>query len=259
MNYYFFLDKHKDFNSSVNLFNIPSCEHLSKDYSKDRFIIAVYSDGNSWNYFNLGKFKSKTNIELDKNQLPEKFRNESVYIFFSEDLNFDSTNLKIKPRYMQSMPEWRSNIKIYNEFTATSYQGEIPDVLLNKDLSIVSCSPMIQNKNNINNYLYIVNLRKKPDKIKYEIEILDTKKNVIGKHFAFTNTVNLIDLNKFVNNLDENVFIIRSLYYGGLPIYFSHNNEKSQLSLEHTHPPSSYLIFGNNMEFQKRKKTFWFN
>ena len=54
------------------------------------------------------------------------------------------------------------------------------------------------------------------------------------------------------------MFIFRSKNYGGIPIYFSKSIENSQMSLEHTHPPTEYLFSGDRMFFQKRKKSHWF-
>ena len=36
--------------------------------------------------------------------------------------------LPILTNEMKTTPEWRSNIKVYNDNTSTSYQGEFPDV-----------------------------------------------------------------------------------------------------------------------------------
>tara|TARA_X000000950_G_scaffold224301_1_gene270352 strand:- start:18193 stop:18969 length:777 start_codon:yes stop_codon:yes gene_type:complete len=257
MNYYFFLDGSNKFGSSVELFNKPSCQHFNNGNNLDKNIYAVYSDNQSWNYLNLGILEKNKSKIIKKSDLPEDFRNESVFIFMSDKLinNFDT--LPILKNEMKTTPEWRSNIKVYNDNTSTSYQGELPDVFLDKKLSLISCSPMIQNKINIFNYLFFINLRNDPKKINFKIELLNSNKKVLGEYQATTNTINYFNLNKFISGSKDLVYIIRSAQYGGIPIYFSYNNDESKLSLEHTHPPSSYIVFGDIMSFQKKKKIFW--
>ena len=54
----FFLD-HPDENlkSSIDLFNLPSTQLVSGYKEEDLFIHAFYTNGEIWNYQNLGKLK----------------------------------------------------------------------------------------------------------------------------------------------------------------------------------------------------------
>ncbi len=257
MNYFFFLDSVKNYSSSVELFNKPSCSHLNKNVVNDKHIYAVYSNGEKWESFYFGTIKANDSILIKKQDLPDNFKNESVFIFMCEKIIKDFNQLPILKNEMITSPEWRSNLKITNNFTSTSYQGEFPDMMINKNLSVVSCSPMIQNYNNISNYLFLINLRQNPKKISFNVELLNSNKKIIGEFQATTNTVNFFNLNQYTANTNDNVFIVRTRDYGGIPIYFSHSCDERKLSLEHTHPPSSYLIFGDTMSFQKKKKIFW--
>ena len=63
---------------------------------------------------------------------------------------------------MNSSPQWRANTKIFSDFTSASYQGEYPGSILSKNISLVSCSPMIQNK--FETYFYLINLTNNPEK-----------------------------------------------------------------------------------------------
>ena len=152
MNYFFFLDSLKEYKSSVELFNKPSCPHLNNNIQNDKFIYAVFSNGNKWESEFLGLIKTNDSIIINKEDLPKNFINKSVFIFMSENKITNFTQLPILKNEMNSTPEWRSNLKITNKHTSTSYQGEFPDILINKNLSILSCSPMIQNYGNISNY-----------------------------------------------------------------------------------------------------------
>ena len=67
---------------------------------------------------------------------------------------------------MNSIPAWRSNIKISSKYTSCSFQGEIPGSLINKNLSLVSCSPMIQSQKDFNTFFYLINLNNNAKKNK---------------------------------------------------------------------------------------------
>ena len=49
MNYYFFLDfPDNDYDSSLDIFNMPSNKKLCKDSLRDCFVNVFYSDGKKW-------------------------------------------------------------------------------------------------------------------------------------------------------------------------------------------------------------------
>tara|TARA_B100000029_G_scaffold498712_1_gene567936 strand:- start:492 stop:974 length:483 start_codon:yes stop_codon:yes gene_type:complete len=160
---------------------------------------------------------------------------------------------------MYSIPAWRANIKIQSHSTACSYQGEIPSSLTEKNLSLVSCSPMIQSNLKISSYFYLVNLNVNPHKFKFKINILNKNKENIYSEYFFTNTINMLDLNHLNINFNDKMYIFTSEVRGGIPIYFSKSHDNKSLSLEHTHPPTEYTVHGNRIFFQKEKKNFWFS
>ena len=157
---------------------------------------------------------------------------------------------------MNSNPDWRANISISNSFTSSSYQGEYPGEFIDRNISIVSCTPMLQL--NANNYFYLVNLQSNPVKEPFKLEIFDIFKKKIDEVIFYTNSINLIKLDKLKKNLEENMVIFLSRKKGGVPIYFSTSFDNKSLSLEHTHPPAEYLYWGERSYFQKNKKKFWF-
>ena len=53
------------------------------------------------------------------------------------------------------------------------------------------------------------------------------------------------------------VFICRDM--AGIPFGFGLNRSAPMLSLEHTHPPASFVVHGNRFETQKIIKSNWFN
>lgn len=254
----FFLDhSDEELSSSVDLFNMPSTRIISGYTPKRKYIHAFFSDGNEWHYhlfdyIDPGKVKI-----IKKNELPEKFHNKSVFISLenteSFDLNCHSTESVFEP-----YPPWRSNIKMRSKKTAASYQGEIPASFLDMRLSLISCSPMFQSGNNIENFFYLVNINRNPEKSKFKIDILSSKNDSYGSLEASTNSINFFSLDQYLQDQKDQLLVFRSTEYGGVPIYFSKNLENDSFSLEHTHPPVEHIYGGKRYVFQKKKKEQWF-
>ena len=89
------------------------------------------------------KIEYNTSVLLRKSDLPSKLKNKSVFVSMTQR-KLDCEEPPFNDNTMQSIPAWRSNIKISSKFTATSYQGEIPGSFLNLNLSLTSCSPFLQ-------------------------------------------------------------------------------------------------------------------
>ena len=116
---------------------------------------------------------------------------------------------------------------------------------------------MIQSDLNINSYFCLVNLNNIPVINDFELDILNPDKAKIDSITMKSNSINFYKLKKEIIS-EYNFLIFTSKTNGGIPIYFSIDNEKKMLSIEHTHPPTSYFAFGNAMYFQSNKKKFWF-
>ena len=54
------------------------------------------------------------------------------------------------------------------------------------------------------------------------------------------------------------MYVFKSKNKGGIPLYFTKDEDNKFFSLEHTHPPIEYMVHGNRLYFQKLKKKFWF-
>ncbi len=262
MNFYFFLDlKTEGLLSSVEIFNRPSIEKLTKGYKGDLFVKAFYSFNNKWHFHNLGKISKNNNLILNKTELPNDFRDKSVFISMSKNEKFNENFLIDEKEILNTQPEWRSNLKISSSFTSTSYQGEYPYSMTKRKLSLTSCSPMLQSGKNIKNLFFLVNLKAKPEIKEFELKLLTINNKEIDKFYLKTNSVNVIEIDQeLINYYDKknnNFFIFQSSDEGGIPIYFTKSNDLKMMSLEHTHPPTAYYLFGNSFAFQKRKKNFW--
>ncbi len=255
MNIYFFLD-HSDSNSSIDIFNFPPNFKFCKDTLRDIYPYAFYSNGEEWKYFELAKIKKNESRIIKKDDLPFETKNKSVFVSFSFKPNEFNKSLE-NLNYMNSSPQWRSNTKIYNNFTSTSYQGEYPVSILSKKISLVSCSPMIQS--NFDTYFYMVNLTDNPKKIEFDMCIMNTEFKKLANLKCLTNTINIFDLNKLDYKFTDNFYVFKSDEFGGVPLYFTISQDRKRMGIEHTHPPLEYIFSGNRSHFQKLKKKHWLN
>lgn len=260
MNYFFFLDHpDKDLKSSVEICNYEPISNFYNKPQDKKNIYIFYIESGSWKNEIIEEIDYGDRKIIEKNDLPNFLKNKNIFISLSSR-KIKSNHSPIIDNSLDSTPAWRSNIKIFNNNSSCSYQGELPSFLLNKKLSLVSCSPFLQLDNdNFQNYFYLVNMYKEPIIEKFSVDILDSNKNILKQLTCYTNTINCHDLTFLKEfNHKNKMFVFRSQSYGGIPIYFSKSSDNSQMSLEHTHPPTEYLFSGNRMFFQKRKKSHWF-
>lgn len=253
MNIYFFLD-YPELNSSLDIFNLPPNKKFCNDTLRNLYPYAFYSNGNEWIYEELDVINKNHSMILDKKTLPKHMHSESVFISFSLEPNNFYSSLE-NYNYMNSSPQWRANTKIYNQYTSASYQGEYPGSIISKNISLVSCSPMIQTEYETN--FYLINLTNKPKKIQFELLVMDTKLNKICSLICLTNTINLFNLNEINHSFPDNFYVFKSEKFGGVPLYFTKTQNSQQMGIEHTHPPSEYIFLGDRNHFQKLKKKYW--
>ena len=120
--------------------------------------------------------------------------------------------------------------------------------------------PFMQKKINIKNYLFFLNLESKPNSRKGSLKFSTVRKpEIIIKDAEIkSNSCNLIDLNS-LNIEDDELLVCYSKSMSGIPLFLSFSNDETQMSLEHTHPPASFMIHGNRNNFQNILKENWFN
>ena len=225
---------------------------------KKKKIYLFYIEGSSWNNFIYDEIEYGCSMLINKNELPNNIKNKNVFVTLSSK-NLKNIDPPFNDNSLNSTPAWRANIKISSKSTSCSYQGEIPGNFIDKSLSLVSCSPFIQNNNkSLKNYFYLINFMQNPINDEFNVEILNTSKKLLKTIKCYTNSVNINDLS-FLEGYRDIMFIFRSTKYGGIPIYFSKNYDNTQMSLEHTHPPTEYLFSGDRLSFQKKKKSYWFD
>ncbi len=258
MFYYFFLNPHSDkLKSSIDIVN-HAPHSLSESNLSNLHINYFYTNGERWIFNYLGEIKKNQSININKDDLGTKVKDKSIFICLSEkkviDEDYLKNSYKLEKKYHLPM---RSNIKIFNNYSAASYQGELPAIFLKNKLSLVSCSPMIQKLKGIKNLFYLVNLSNSPEIKKFKVEVLNLEKQKISELICKTNTVNFFDIDD-ISKTNDIVYIFKSSEYGGIPLYYAVNDDYTNMSIEHTHPPVEHVVFGDRLHFQRRKKSYWF-
>ena len=245
-------------NGSCTIHNF-SPNNWEKTSSGNKTIWALYSDGEKWVTNNISQIKegeSKTilyndfNLQSEDNISPLiilQLRNKPLPPFLYE--------LPKNEFIYSSNPEWRSTVTFSYENCQTSYQGEINP--FPGKASLLTFHPFIQ-YGDIENFFVFVNLESSPENRYTKLEIYDSNsKKFIDEVKVKNNTVNIIPLNNY--NIQQDVlpiFLCRKM--AGIPFGFGINDKGPMLSLEHTHPPASFVVHGERFNFQRQIKKKWF-
>jgi hypothetical protein len=154
-------------------------------------------------------------------------------------------------------PNWRATLGLSSTQASTCYQGELDP--FPSSGSLLTFGPFIQFGGTIENYLIFLNIEKSPIARISQVELYDADKTVLrSKVEVRSNEATIIALDNlgFGPN-DLPLIICREM--SAIPLYFSKTADGSFLSLEHTHPPASYVIHGKRWEAQKIIKKLWFS
>lgn len=154
------------------------------------------------------------------------------------------------------VPNWRATLGLSSAQSSTCYQGEIDP--FPPSGSLLTFGPFIQFNEGVENYLILLNIEKSPIVRSSQVEILDADQVVLREKVEVVNndaTIIPLDNLGFGQN-DLPVIVCRGM--SAIPLYFSKTSDGSFLSLEHTHPPASYVIHGKRWEAQKVIKNLWF-
>lgn len=154
-------------------------------------------------------------------------------------------------------PNWRATLALTSAHGSTSYQGELDP--LPAQGSFLSFAPFLQFGNGIENFMLFLNLENNPQPRSSVLEIYNSRTlgRCLGSFEVLNNALSIISLDK--SDLGpEDLPVIISRGMSGIPLYFSKTTDGRHLSLEHTHPPASYVIHGRRNEAQRILKSSWF-
>ena len=239
--------------------NFPS-NNWEKSDKDNKTVWALYSNGNQWVSKSLGLIKSGESKTFYYKDLGLSYSVLCSPIVF---LQLRKTPL---PPYLDQLPDqeitltkvpqWRASVGFSLNQAQTSYQGEINP--FPKKASLLTFHPFIQ-YNTIKNYFVFFNLEKSPVFRKGTIEIYNSySKKFIDKIEVKSCHASVIEIDQY--NFDKDdlpVFISRDM--AGIPFGFGIAEDKTMLSLEHTHPPASFVVHGERFRVQNEIKKQWFS
>jgi hypothetical protein len=157
-----------------------------------------------------------------------------------------------------NFPAWRATLGLSTAHTSTSYQGEIDP--FPAPGSLLTFSPFIQFGDGVENFLIFLNLETSAVARSARLEIYDSAQPdyLKGVFDVCNNSATVISLDRLeITPTDLPVIISKGM--SAIPLYFSRTRDGEYLSLEHTHPPASYVVHGKRWEAQKLLKNLWFS
>ena len=155
------------------------------------------------------------------------------------------------------VPAWRATLGLESAHVSTCYQGELDP--FPAPGSLLTFCPFLQFGTEVENYVLVLNLENSPVSRVTQVEIYDSQNNELrGSFETRNNALTTIALDGLGFGPDDYPLIIcRTM--SAIPLYFSKASDGSFLSLEHSHPPASYVIHGRRWEAQRAIKSTWFS
>lgn len=225
--------------------------------SSNLHLYLAWSDGHFWQIRFLYEINNNESIRIsdslvDVFDIPE---GRLVLLFFSEcTLPNTLQSLSNVSFDFRSLPVWRATISLnINSHISTSYQGEIN--CFRPKSSFLSFSYLYQPQ--LSNYMFFLNLESSPSVIEHELLLSNCITPGINSVVSvFTNCLNVIPLDNYI--IDDNLYSFSSQTLSGIPLFIASDDNKTFLSMEHTHPPASNFLHGNRWSLQSTLKKNWF-
>lgn len=219
-------------------------------------IYALWSDGYCWRSKFFDVIKNGEVLHISSTSIKPEMLKTGMCLFYPtvDELAPRLDVLPKDPYWFSHVPEWRCTSGLMNESAQTSYQAEIYP--LPSKASMLTFHPFIQ-FNNIDNYLLVLNVTNEFAITSHEIELFNsTNLRKHGTATVKTNSASVIPLDEYgftANDLP--LFLSRKM--AGIPFGLGVAKDGSMLSLEHTHPPASLVLFGSRKEVQGKIKKNW--
>lgn len=248
MNYFFGYNG----NSLKSKLTIPKFQNRSAPIS-DLKLWSIQSNGTKWviDFENVSQDSHFFYVE------EQHLNNHKVFFLANgEDVKqFNSEKLSPLNEHTSTLPAYRSNFKlIHDKGGFSSYQSEYPSGMVEKKGGIISSIKSLLNFAAEENYILIRNIFHLPIKQSFHAYLIDYKtKKILQTYSLNTNETNCISIHK--KDILPNVFLFTDGFLG-IPVYV--NQHKGHLSMEHTHPPHSYILSENVFKkVSELKKEFY--
>lgn len=242
----------------TTLFNFPpnNFEYLSR---RPQFVNLTWSTGEIWQSICIDELPYGTSRSYTLHDLPINIpKGRAPFLSLTNSLLPETSETLPPSPPLTQLPHWRATLELLTSKASTSYQGEIdpfPD-----SGSLLSFPPLIQCNSMINNFLLFMNLEKSPGIRSGKLEIYKSsdRSNLIEASSVLSNSITCISLDSLdLRETDLPVLISRNM--SGIPLFLAISDTCNSMSLEHTHPPASYVIHGRRWAVQKYLKGLWYD
>jgi hypothetical protein len=255
---YFFAPIISGLQTNITLNSYPPQGDAAR-YSEPMHVYLAWPDGGMWNLRNMGSLEPGRSAVYHLAEVLEL--HDKPILLYCLSVEALASRLDTLPvnDFMSGIVTWRANIQLASDTTAVSFQGEFPGEMLKVPKgSLTSIGPMVQGGEGVQTKIMLVNVKETAD---IEPHRLIVKKVVSGEVIVeaevFTNTCNIIELGA-VDAVATDPIGLFSPDMIGVPLYFTHDMEFSQMSFEHTHPPVTLTAFGRDRrDSVARMKGYW--
>jgi len=225
---------------------------------REKWINLTFSTGEQWVTESLGKLTTDAVRTVTAEELRGRIKTNAIALLSltHAPLPRNSSSLPNLSGPRTTTPAWRATIGLRSEYAQTSYQGELDP--FPRSGTLLTFGPFLQYGIGIENYLIFLNVENSAVTRKAELEIYDASGlNLKGRFTVCNNASNFIALDNLgLNPEDLPLIICKDM--AGIPLYFSRTTDGAFMSLEHTHPPASFVVHGSRWEIQKLLKKHWF-
>ncbi len=254
---------------SITFLNIPN-NRLKESFFEKKYDSVLYLglyklDKNNWILLKVIKCLPFEFCEIKRSEL-EVCDEEMVILIPKKSKNFPNFT-KILPypdklRSDKSPVAERCSLNFTFKNSTTSYQGEYPFKMTTLKQSSFLSFDTLKNWTNkkVANYLIFMNILRDSDiRENVLIKVIDPKNKQIKKSIkAKKNAFTIYKITEEKNKKFENpTSFYKSNECSFIPILLSINLENSQLSVEHTHPPSEMVYGINKFDVIKQIKNIW--
>ena len=240
------------------------------------FIDLVYMPPNNWEsllFRSVNLYSLESNGEvwetqhlgiLEKGAVRRFETSDHIFADSSSSLKLIYPSIKKLPKVLESLPEepiwntripeWRVTTGFFCGNAQTSYQGEL--FPLPAKASMLSFHPFIQ-FGRVENRLVVLNATKSPEIRSGRVIFFDSAtKEKVAERQIFSNSVTSIGLNQ-MGFKETQLPAILSPDLAGVPFGLGIWEGGRMLSMEHTHPPASFVLFGDRFGVQGVIKKRW--
>ena len=242
----------------TTIYNFPpnNWEYLSR---RSKYVNLTWHCDGLWHSITLDELPHGMSRSYSKSDFPTSTDGDHLLLL--------SLSRSPLPRYSDVLPTvpapsqypaWRGSLELFSKFASTSYQGELDP--FPKHASLLSFPPILQINPDIKNFLLFLNIESSPVLRSASLQIFRSSdmSRCLTRHKLLNNSITCISLDDLrLHSNDLPVLVSKNM--SGVPLFLAINEACTAMSLEHTHPPASFVIHGKRWTAQKFLKSRWFS